>query len=634
MGSYSNGVFDLKFVFRFDADEAVIARWRKSFEHASRLLYLATDAQFRFGKLQVVNNGGPDDTADAYLYAYDPDDLRSFTTGPLGSGKMLLKGDEQYSPYTIVHEFGHLGFDLADEYEKHSDTYFRLCTTDETTGACIMEFGESSGLRIDPDTGDVIEGVVKYFCDPTNHDPDHNTNQHIRHQCSCWEWIVTKYPGITIPQVSPSAVLPDDLLPDWGVTPYEKHQVVIVNGSPAVNDSSAIKGLKAGLRLWADLISPTEDRFAISVLGVTNPVVLPLSTLEPSWNRAAIHSAIDQISFSDTAATASDLAELYESVAGTKPPPSNPELSLISLGSTALSDTWNADEPQLSGVRINALAAVDRRGAQRLATVAGRARGEFRSVGGEANDEFTGFQIVSAMARLAASVGSDAGTAVVFQPDPANAEHVLEREVLVSPESAQLDVVLNAAERPFDLKLVRPDGKPVSRQDNDVGWLEAPEYTVVSINSPEPGRWQAAVVGQTPQWQLLALVRTRDVMVDLRLKPAQDATSIHVEVVVLAPNPVTGLTPEAEVAVAAGATRGVIAVVPLLPGNPEHAEHTWVYSASIPVPGPNLYRVVVRTRRTPNAAFGVHQADGEDRPIPPVPDFQREVHRELFLSVP
>ncbi|MHA2262797.1 MAG: hypothetical protein ACXAEN_10435, partial [Candidatus Thorarchaeota archaeon] len=195
-GRYKNGKFDLVLSLRHSADDTRILQWERSFKRASEILFDATEGQMQFGRLFVGKNSVGSQEADVYLM--DEEGTSYSNVHGLGDSgfHMTLKSDEKNKPFIIIHEFGHYGLGLYDEYTGPSGG--AECTGSTAQGACIMEHGYWNGDQIS-DAGVLTEGPINEFCTEDNHDPDTDTNQESVHEESCWETIGGYYPSIVIP---------------------------------------------------------------------------------------------------------------------------------------------------------------------------------------------------------------------------------------------------------------------------------------------------------------------------------------------------------------------------------------------------------------------------------------------------
>ena len=196
-------VFDLILSIRYNASPADIQKWKDAFSQASNLLFNATHGQMAFGTIKVLNNRQNyiDRDADAFLFntpgtSYSPlaRDCGGKPCLETRGKHMALMYDEISRPYVILHEFGHYGLGLYEEYNYNPPaTQNQKCTGNVKIGACIMEFGYAYANR------------VTQFCTDHNHGLN-NQQQQINLQ-SCWGTICKNY-GITPPEGLPANFAP------------------------------------------------------------------------------------------------------------------------------------------------------------------------------------------------------------------------------------------------------------------------------------------------------------------------------------------------------------------------------------------------------------------------------------------
>jgi len=223
-GTFGGGDVELHVSIQDDSD---VETWKRCFKEASRMLFQATDGVVRFAKVYVYDSTHSD-VADALLYGegtgdsyykrvhptvvpfetLDPD---AFDPG----GVMVLAGNAINTPFTVVHEFGHYGFGLGDEYLGYDDEdelFFTQCTKlqqdvgkppkdyEKTEHACIMgpNAGALSMTRIkadpnEPDGYKILRGWILEFCNEDNHDAANGSNHNAKHGSkSCAEVILAE----------------------------------------------------------------------------------------------------------------------------------------------------------------------------------------------------------------------------------------------------------------------------------------------------------------------------------------------------------------------------------------------------------------------------------------------------------
>lgn len=296
LGRYKDGKFDLILSIRHSADSARIDQWERSFRRASEILYDATDGQMQFGRLYVANNSVGSDAADAYLLEEKGTSTSSVNTLGTAGLHMNLKGDERNKPYIVIHEFGHYGLGLYDEYTGPSGT--AECTGDSSSGACIMEFAWTLGDQID-DAGVLTEGIVNEFCTDSNHDPDSDTAQENIHGESCWQTIKDNYPDISLPVGLPDSPVPTGHEPiEWILLNEIPRFSLVLDKSGSMGNFNAIDGVRYGADYWVNNLALTGDQLSIIAYNQDQQLVLPLTSLAAGTDLNPILDVIAALSSS------------------------------------------------------------------------------------------------------------------------------------------------------------------------------------------------------------------------------------------------------------------------------------------------------------------------------------------------
>lgn len=307
VGRYKDGKFDLILSIRHNADAPRIEQWERSFKRASEILYDATDGQMQFGRIYVANNNVGSSEADAYLL--EEEGTSSSSVNALGTPglHMNLKGDERNKPYIVIHEFGHYGLGVYDEYTGPSGG--AECTGNSSSGACIMEFAWTLGDQISDD-GTLTLGTVNEFCTDEDHDPDGDTNQESVHGESCWQTIKDNYPDVNIPIGLPDAPTPaGHELVEWILLNAVPRFALVLDKSGSMSDFNAIDGVRYGAEYWVNNLAVTGDQLSVVAYNQTQQVVLPLTLLSPGTDLSPPLSAIAALSASGTTNIGSAMVE-------------------------------------------------------------------------------------------------------------------------------------------------------------------------------------------------------------------------------------------------------------------------------------------------------------------------------------
>lgn len=187
----------------WDADTAFLTDLLASLRHASDYLFDITDGQMYFEVIDIWDEKARWDQADARIHASNSLWAHAHVGG-IWEGTdehMSLSRFESYgTPFdfnvwdipdayrTVIHEFGHYGLDLYDEYEN-------------TSGG-----SEGAGCTVDkdPDPSNAVEdqqaslmdfqGITTEMCSSlTVHPHNTNTMQHEKRGGPCWDTVVDRY---------------------------------------------------------------------------------------------------------------------------------------------------------------------------------------------------------------------------------------------------------------------------------------------------------------------------------------------------------------------------------------------------------------------------------------------------------
>ena len=286
--------FTLMVSVRHDANPDTLNLWKNAFQQASELLYDATDGQHQFGTIFVCNKGLAGRSADIHLFEQDG---RSYVNLPIPGlgrteGHMFLYGDEKRKPFVIVHEFGHYGYGLYDEYSgPFGDA--ECVENPPNANASIMEGG---WWQAPVAYGGLGEREISEFCVPSNHDPDGDTEQQHRHGKSCWETMKDYYPDLIIP-----TCLPDDG-PTCGADPInwielepETRLVLCLDRSGSMDlPPWKLEYAKLGAQLFVDL-AEEGDKIGVVSFGSQICVDFPLTEVLGDETKDAAKGAIEGI---------------------------------------------------------------------------------------------------------------------------------------------------------------------------------------------------------------------------------------------------------------------------------------------------------------------------------------------------
>jgi hypothetical protein len=249
-GEIVDGKLNISVMFTYlDSDPDA---WRPLFEEGSRLLYNSTNGQLQFGQVRVLNCAFDKDAADVWIL----DGNSGAFANPLGLGgfgHIFLSQTHKSTilpalgQFGLVHEMGHYGFGLYDEYKgeevqtllaggEQTDKFLephQFCVTDLDPIACLMD----GGTTVAPNNGrtefctHAHEGLSTQHNEGIEIDGTIYVNaQQVYNGESCWETI-ERILGL----VSPTEVDTEDppgLDPiEWSIAPGFNRVVILVDRS-------------------------------------------------------------------------------------------------------------------------------------------------------------------------------------------------------------------------------------------------------------------------------------------------------------------------------------------------------------------------------------------------------------------
>jgi hypothetical protein len=486
--------FDLIVSIRHNATQARIDEWEASFAQASRLLWDATDGQHRLGTVWVCNDSSGGRNADAWLL--EPDGRSASAVDALGSetAHMTLYGDERFKPYIVVHEFGHYGYGVLDEYSGSAGA--AECIGGTTADACIMEAAWTDGDRFGNNAtgGALVTGRVSEFCVAGNHDPDGDTHQDQLNGVSCWETIVAEYPGMTAPTGTPVAADPGGAgTITWVVLAAEQRYVLVIDRSGSMQGNKIDQAI-IGSDWWADN-AQVDDRLGVVSFATTARTDIGLTTITADADRTAVQNAIGAIAAGGQTAIGDGLRQGLGEILAAGDRAATQVVVLLTDGLHNSGEDPRDVLPDLAanGVRVYTIGVGPSIDSALLQAIASQTGGTYYRIDpnlSAANQEFrirTVLQEISGVAR-------DNGGVVTTSPENLGEEKVVTRRVLIEDgsESATFAVTWEGSPGEVGLELTAPSGEtyslgslPGNARAIDSGF----PYTGFQVERPEPGEW-------------------------------------------------------------------------------------------------------------------------------------------------
>ncbi len=496
-GEYEDGRFNLLVSIRHDASPQRICEWREAFQRASDLLYDATDGQHQFGTIFVCNKCLAGRNADIHLFA---DTGRSYVNLPLpGLGRvgahMFLYGDERGKPFVIVHEFGHYGYGLYDEYAGPSggaECVEFSPDLPEASTASIMEGGwwQAPGV----DGGDGLEREISEFCVPEIHDWDQDTEQEHQYHKSCWETMAEYYPDLHIPEGLPNEG------PICGAAPIvwielepETRLVLCIDRSGSMNSPSwKMEYAKLGAQLFVDL-AEIGDRIGVVSYGSEAFVDFPLTEVAGDETRGAAKAAIEALSAAGATAMGDGLRESLNQI--TSPGDTACQQAIILL-SNGFQNSGEEDPLEVTPdireemTRVFTIGIGDDVNEELLQAIAAETNGKYFRVRSP--------QDLPAVFGLLSMEVKDGGFILNEQGTIAQGEQI-GKPVRMSDtdDGAAFEITWEGSD--LDLILIKPDGSVVDPEvasgDPNIEFVGTSRYEFYRVTSPDTGVWQMVIKG-------------------------------------------------------------------------------------------------------------------------------------------
>lgn len=557
LGRYANGLFRLVLSVRHNADAARLEEWRRSFQHASQMLFDATDGQHRFSEVLVANNSRGGAEGDCWLMEDEGASSSSHRFGRAGFFCQLW-ADERFKPFIVLHEFSHYAYDVFDEYEAVGGADAE-CIGGSTSNACIMESSWRDGDRFgnNADGGPLVRGRVREYCHAGNHDPDGDTRQHTRRGHSCWESMVARPFDLVMPAGAPSSTSPG-IVPNlnWVVLADEQRVMFVVDRSASMRGRK-LEEAQVGAHWWVD-DTALGDRLGLASYATSASVDHHLTTVAAEADRQSYHDAIDTWSASGNTSLGGGLRSALDEILGTGPRAAAQIAVLLSDGLHNRGEHPDDVLPDLidSGVRVYTLGVGSTIDEELLGRIASETGGGLTRIDPSLSQADQEFAIRTELQRISTEARDNGGVVT-------SSEHSLERgssrKYKAHVEKGCKHVTFLVSRRVFkdelEITLVDPSGRVINAATNagDVRVIQGDQpYTAFKITSPTAGIWQVNVAAARANARpagyhffvfaenpLLACVFSPD-------KPIYKPNEVvRLELSAFAPLPVTGLTVKA-----------------------------------------------------------------------------------------
>lgn len=665
-GKIVDGKLDLTVMFTYR--EAEPDSWRPMFEEASRLLYNATNGQLQLGQVRVVDAGL--DKWDADVWIQDNNSGAFANVLGLGAAGHIYLSQTHKSitepaigAFGLVHEFGHYGFGLFDEYKGAApppaaklaeqlllNQPHQYCTTEDDTVACVMDGGttiQPNNRRTEFCTS-ILDGLSTRHNDGVLVDGQLYVNaQQTLNGESCWETI-HRTVGFDAPQdvhtEDPAGLDPID----WQVVPPLDRLVVCLDRSESMfrvperivlakRTATSVVGLlheRKTIEIDGAPIEFAGENLSLISFGFDDSLLFGFREILTAATKDSADAVLDAIGRSPspgpyTTDIGRALTAALTAIEGEGDVPAVSEaILLITDGSQNLgTDPMSVvDALKARGVRVYSVGIGAEAHADLLTELAEATGGRYYPVASE--DEVAGVaEEVAAELRAVGTVQSLEGTL------SGQGESF---PIQIDSFAEEVSFVLQWDTGPCDMTLTTPSGDVIDiNSADDREDVEASldwNLLCLRVAHPEGGLWTARVSPQTPdpiQFGLDVFDDNRSVTVNVKAQGSNIAypNPIILRVDVVAGVPVAGAEVTAVVDRPGGSPVDMTLYDDGLAGHADQFANDGVYGAlfsNYTVSGDYTFHVTARnvdgTGPDPDLPFV------EDGPGPPpsIPPFERQ----------
>ena len=499
---------------QFEATADQINAIRETFSDGNKVLADATDGQFRFGRVDIVNNFGGGRQAEVWIL---PGVAGAYATcGLYGTpGEHIImyydsnfKGNEAVGgvvpvdcdacSYTIAHEFAHHLWNVQDEYNGPlGPAECEPLPGSPSASFCLMDNYFTRGGN----AGAGTTFTLNEFCVASNHDPDMNTLQDDRWMQSCWERLASHPTRSAVaPTTLPTAAAPAVATPIFRFPATDRRFVISVDRSGSMNDgipTTRLELAQQGSEIFIEL-TKISDRIGITSFADSALINFPLTEIAADADKVLPQDAVNSLTaFGFTSIGAGLIASRNLFAAETSSSCSQTIILLTDgVGNTdpdELSVIPSLIAEDISVITIAVGEGLDISNLQKVATDTG---GRF-------------FEVASAdeLPVLLAALSAEAsgGGILARQPGIITEGRTQVIDVLVDQVTDEATFTLtwqNPLDN-LDLVLQSPSGNVIRPADAsgslDIKFIPSTntEILLVSGSTLEPGIWKAKIVGTT-----------------------------------------------------------------------------------------------------------------------------------------
>jgi hypothetical protein len=636
-------VLDYCVSVQFPATAGELANIQRAITDASAGLADATDGQYAFGNVDIVNDSGAEHEAEIWIKSEAGSAYG--TAGLYGSpgehitlyyptnctGTPALDGDA----YTIAHEFGHHVWGLKDEYAGPiGAAECEPAPGSPSASFSLMDNFFARGGNNGAGTGTY---TLNEFCVAANHDPDFDTAQQAKWGVSCWGRISSHPTRPAVHPVGlPAGPPPALAAPSFRFPIEERRFVLLIDRSgDRPSQPTQLPFSQQAARLLVDLVDPGDAVAVVSFAG-TATVDFPLTVIQGPAERAAAKAAIDALVVGGSTSLGNGLIAARDEILAQAQMSCTQHILLMSDGITNLGPPELSIVPSLvdAGIAVFPFALAQPPKPENLALLAAQTGGQFASAAVLA--ELPGF-VASTFADVYGSgVAAETG-GTVTQGGTFTAPAFIEQ----GATRVQFVLFWGDSDDQIDLTVEAPDGTVYSAADTtnpDIDFVSSPGVQILSIGGstidPAGGEYKMIPGG--------TLLDTDGGSFCLSALPANGAVTMAMDVgqptfsagqplaVSATPrfrgNAVVGSTLSGEVLLPTGATMPVVLFDNGSPTNGDDLAGDGVYSARVSSVGAGLYSFFVNAEAIADATYGgeaLYQTVGAPIFSETAPDFTR-----------
>lgn len=546
-GEIADGKVNLSIMFTYRETDA--DAWKPVFEEASRLLYNATNGQLQLGEVHVLNCSFDKDGADVWVLSGNHGAFANvLALGGLGHIYISQTHESTTPPalgqFGVVHEFGHYGFGLYDEYkggaipaalalagggpggspggglvgDRGEQTMATLvpnqfCVTDLDPVACLMDGGTTvapNNARTEYCTH-VAGGLSTAHNEGTQFGDSIFINaQQLYNGESCWETIfrtVGLEPPSDVDTADPAGLEPID----WVVAPpYNRVMIVLDRSQSMYGPQEEIALAKEAARVFVSYLHekktitiddgegeevtlPGEHLGIVSFANIAT-LDLPMTEILDPSTKASAQAIIDGITTPYVEPQSTDMGAGLQSalneIVGQGERACSESIVLLSDGGHNIGTDPHSVLPALEerGVRIYAVGLGSDAEEELLEEVADSTDGKYYRILSEDGLAEVMTEI-AAEVRAAGTIGAFADSIFGADESIATFVHALSEEV-----TALLEYQPNGT---LNLTLTSPTGEVITvdsaadREDVEAGVENG--FVYLRVADPDEGIWVATV---------------------------------------------------------------------------------------------------------------------------------------------